>query len=61
MGWLQLFTVKELAAYLKVSTVTIYRLTESKKIGFRKVGGQLRFTKSDIAKYLGIQVEEIIM
>jgi excisionase family DNA binding protein len=61
MGWLQLFTVKELAAYLKVSAVTIYRLTESKKIGFKKVGGQLRFTKSDIAKYLEIQIEEVTM
>lgn len=54
-----MFTVKEIAAYLRVSTVTIYRLTGSKKINFRKIGGQLRFTKKDIAEYLGCEVSEI--
>lgn len=56
-----MFTVKELAQFLKVSTVTIYRLTESKKISFRKIGGQLRFTKKDIAEYLGCAADEIAM
>lgn len=56
-----MFTVKELAQFLKVSTVTIYRLTESKKITYRKIGGQLRFTKKDIATYLGVDIEEITL
>lgn len=54
-----MFTVKELAAYLKISAVTLYRLTESRKINFRKIGGQLRFTKKDIAEYLKCEVNEI--
>jgi excisionase family DNA binding protein len=56
-----MYTVKELASFLKVSAVTVYRLTESKKINSKKIGGQLRFTKKDIAEYLGCDAEEIAM
>jgi len=54
-----MYTVKEVANFLKISTVTLYRLTESKKISFKKVGGQLRFTKKDVADYLGVLVSEV--
>lgn len=54
-----MYTVKEVANFLKISTVTLYRLTESRKISFRKVGGQLRFTKKDVADYLGVLVSEV--
>ena len=56
-----MYTVKELANYLKVSTITIYRLAESKKIGSKKIGGQLRFMKKDIAEYLGCEITEITL
>jgi excisionase family DNA binding protein len=54
-----LYTVKEVASFLKISTITLYRLAESRKIGFKKVGGQLRFTKRDLADYLGMLASEI--
>jgi excisionase family DNA binding protein len=54
-----MYTVKEVAKFLKISTVTLYRLTEARKINFKKVGGQLRFTKKDIADYLGVLVSEV--
>lgn len=54
-----MYTVKEVAEFLKVSPMTIYRLTETKRIKYKKVGGQLRFTKKDIAEYLDTDIEEI--
>lgn len=47
-----LLTPKDLALMLRVSTASIYRLIEGRKISFYKVGGSLRFTKEDITKYL---------
>lgn len=54
-----MYTVDEVASYLKVSKTTIYRLASRKKISCRKIGGQLRFTKKDIAAYSKVDVEEI--
>jgi hypothetical protein len=34
---------------------------ENKKISYKKVGGQLRFTKKDIAEYLKCDIEEIAL
>ncbi|WP_139905653.1 helix-turn-helix domain-containing protein [Clostridium thermarum] len=56
-----MYTVAEVAEYLKVSSATIYRLFESKKLNGRKVGGQIRFTKTDLAAYLGIGIDEVIV
>lgn len=47
-----LLTPKDLASMLRVSTASIYRLIEGRKIAFYKVGGSLRFTKEDVTKYL---------
>lgn len=47
-----LISPKELAKYLKISQATIYRLIERRKITFLKIGGSLRFSKSDIEEYL---------
>lgn len=47
-----LLTPKDLALMFKVSIASIYRLIESRKIPFYKVGGSLRFSKDDISKYL---------
>jgi excisionase family DNA binding protein len=41
-------TLAEVAAYLKVTERTIYRLAGAKKIPAFKVGGVWRFRKTDI-------------
>jgi len=47
-----LLTVNELAAYLKISKTSVYRLIEKRQIPFYKVKGGLRFTEQDVLKYL---------
>jgi excisionase family DNA binding protein len=44
--------VPGLAGYLKVSTKWIYERTHLKEIPYIKVGGQLRFSRKDIDKWL---------
>ena len=46
------FGVKELAQYMGISVVTIYRLVERGGIPARKVGGQWRFLKDEIDRWL---------
>ncbi len=67
---LDLMTVEEVAAYLRVNKKTIYRLLMSGKIPAARVGHQWRFDKSSIeswvqkstakAKILAIIDEEIV-
>jgi len=47
-----LMTVKEVAQYLKVSPLTIYRLVYEQKIPALKVGRQWRFRKDEVYNYL---------
>jgi excisionase family DNA binding protein len=47
-----LLTPDELAEYLKVSKITVYRLVETRQIPFLKVKGSLRFAECDVQKYL---------
>lgn len=54
-----MYTIEELVEFLKVSRSTICRLMRKKEINYRKIGGQVRFMKSDIADYLGCSVDEI--
>jgi len=42
----------DLAEYLGVARITIYRLTEKGKIPGHKVGGQWRFIKKEIDQWL---------
>lgn len=49
---LELLTVPEVAKLLKISTVSVRRLQQGRWIPFYKVGGSVRFVKSDIATYL---------
>ncbi len=42
----------ELAKYLCISKVTVYRLTESRKIPFYKISGCIRFKMEDVERYL---------
>lgn len=48
-------TLTEVAAYLKVTERTIYRLTGAKKIPSFKVGGVWRFRKTDIDAWINSQ------
>ena len=45
-------TVTEAAEFLKVSVATMRRLQLGRSIPFIKVGGSVRFTKSDILTYI---------
>ncbi|MEG2289951.1 MAG: helix-turn-helix domain-containing protein [Clostridium sp.] len=54
-----IYTVKEVAEYLKISATTLYRMAENKKIKSVKVGGQLRFTKKNIAEFINVGIDEI--
>lgn len=47
-----IFDVKGLADYLKVSSQWLYERTHLKEIPHIKIGGQLRFKKRDIDKWL---------
>ncbi len=48
----ELLTIAEVAEFLKLSIPTIRRLQQQRHIAFVKVGGRIRFTKSDIMSYL---------
>ena len=48
-------TLAEVAAYLKVTERTIYRLAGAKKIPAFKVGGVWRFRKEDIDAWINSQ------
>ena len=41
-------TVKEVSELLRISPATVYRLIESRKMPYLKVGGQIRFRKLSI-------------
>ncbi len=49
MKWL---TVKDLATYLKLSEIMIYRLAQNSEIPASKVGGSWRFSEEAIDKWL---------
>jgi excisionase family DNA binding protein len=49
---LGLLTIPDVAELLKISIPTVRRLQQQRKIPFVKVGGCVRFVRSDIAAYL---------
>jgi excisionase family DNA binding protein len=49
---LGLLTIAEVAELLKVSASTVRRLQQQRKIPYVKVGGSIRFARSDLALYL---------
>lgn len=51
----EIFTLDEVAAYLKVGKRTVYRLAAAKKIPAFKVGGTWRFRKADIDTWIAAQ------
>lgn len=48
----EIFTLDELAAYLKVGKRTLYRLAAQGEIPAFKVGGTWRFRQSDIDRWI---------
>lgn len=53
-----IFTLDEVAAYLKVGKRTVYRLAAAKKIPAFKVGGTWRFSRADIDAWIKQQSME---
>ena len=51
----QWMTVKEVAAYLKLSTDLIYRFAQQGKIPASRVGGRWRFNRKKIDKWMDAQ------
>ena len=49
---IELLTVTEVAKLLKISVASVRRLQQQRLIPFFKVGGSVRFTRSDIVSYL---------
>jgi excisionase family DNA binding protein len=47
-----LLTIADVAELLKISSSTVRRLQQRRKIPFLKIGGRVRFIRSDIASYL---------
>lgn len=54
----EIFTLDEVAAYLKVGKRTVYRLAAAKKIPAFKVGGTWRFQRRDIDQWIKRQTAE---
>lgn len=48
----ELLTVAEAAGFLRVSITGVRRLQKARQLPFFKVGGSLRFSKSDLLTYL---------
>ena len=55
-----ILTIREVAAYLKVTERTIYRLAAAKQIPSFKVGGSWRFSRTDIDNWIQRQTAETI-
>jgi excisionase family DNA binding protein len=47
-----IFTIPEIATYLKVTEKTIYRLAGTRQIPAFKVGGSWRFSKAEINAWI---------
>jgi len=54
----EIFTLDEVATYLKVGKRTVYRLAAAKKIPAFKVGGAWRFSRADIDTWIKWQTME---
>jgi len=55
-----LLTIAEVAEMFKISASGVRRLQQARHLPFIKVGGSVRFTRSDIVSYLAKQRVESI-
>lgn len=49
---LKLLSTSDLSKIFNISQASVYRLIDSRRIPFYKIGGSLRFSEQDIIKYL---------
>lgn len=49
---MQLYTLKEVARFFKISPADLETLVEAQKIAFVEVGGELRFRCDHIVKFI---------
>lgn len=54
----QVMTLKEVAKYLGVHEMTVYRLLKAGKVPATKVGGQWRFKKDILDQWLNSRMKE---
>ena len=54
----EIFTLKEVAAYLKLGERTVYRLVQEGKMSGFKVGGSWRFKRTDIEDWIREKTEK---
>jgi len=54
----QLMTIDEVAAYMRVSRFTVYRLAKEQAIPASKIGRQWRFHKEEIDQWVRDQVRK---
>jgi len=55
----KVFTIPEVAAYLKISKSKIYYLVSQKQIPHLKLGRNVRIRESDLQKWLELQTEKM--
>lgn len=55
----KVFTIPEVAAYLKISKSKIYYLVSQKQIPHLKLGRNVRIRESDLQKWLEVQTEKV--
>lgn len=49
---LELLTIDEVAKLFKISVSGVRRLQQQRRIPFTKIGGSVRFVKSDLVSYV---------
>ncbi len=52
---MELLTLRETAGFLRISASGVRRLQQGRHLPFFKVGGSIRFAKSDLLSYLARQ------
>lgn len=56
-----LISPDELSELFKISKSSVYRLIDKREITFYKIGGKLRFSKTDVEKYLkSVRIDPVI-
>lgn len=54
----QLMTIEEVAAYMRVSRFTVYRLAKDRSMPATRIGRQWRFQKEEIDRWMRDQYQK---
>lgn len=57
----EILTIDEVAAYLRASKRTVYRLAASSKLPAFKLGGTWRFRRGDLDKWIASSIGKTIV